>query len=308
MTSPAVGFVGLGQMGGPMAANLVAAGHEVRGFDLSPTALQAARDAGVIVAASAAEAARGADVVITMLPSGRHVVDVLSGEDGLLAHLDPTALHIDCSTIDIASARLAHDAARERGIASVDAPVSGGVVGARAATLTFMAGGSDKAFGRAEPVLARMGRAVIHCGAAGAGQAAKICNNMLLGISMIGVCEAFVLADALGLTDDALFAVASKSSGQCWALTTNCPVPGPVPGSPANNDYQPGFRAALMLKDLSLSQKAASDAGVATDLGRRALELYQRYTADRGGDEDFSGIVRWISGQTEPSIPGATAR
>ncbi|TNC09912.1 3-hydroxyisobutyrate dehydrogenase [Methylobacterium terricola] len=284
-----IAFLGLGNMGGPMAANLVAAGYAVTGFDLMPEALDAARAAGIAVAASAEAAVEGAEIVVTMLPAGRHVLAVY---DAVLPHVAEGVLLIDCSTIDVASARAAHDKARGRGLASLDAPVSGGVGGAKAATLTFMAGGAPDAFARAEPILARMGRKIVHCGEAGAGQAAKICNNMILGISMIGVAEAFVLAEKLGLSHQALFDVASTSSGQCWSLTTYCPVPGPVPASPANNDYKPGFAAALMLKDLRLSQEAAASASAATPLGAQAEAIYAAFEAAGQGGTDFSGIIR----------------
>jgi 3-hydroxyisobutyrate dehydrogenase len=229
--------------------------------------------------------------VITMLPAGRHVLGLL---DEILPHVPAGALAVDCSTIDVESARAAHAKAAERGLASLDAPVSGGVGGAKAGTLTFMAGGSQEAFARAEPLLARMGRKSVHCGEAGAGQAAKICHNLILGISMIGVAEAFVLAEKLGLSHQALFDVASTSSGQCWSLTTYCPVPGPVPASPANNDYKPGFAAALMLKDLRLSQEAARSAGAATPLGAHAEAIYAAFEAAGGGGSDFSGIIRHL--------------
>ncbi|MFH6783561.1 MULTISPECIES: 3-hydroxyisobutyrate dehydrogenase [Methylobacterium] len=286
-----IAFLGLGNMGGPMAANLVAAGHAVTGFDLMPEALDAARAAGITVASSAEAAVQGAEIVVTMLPAGKHVLAVY---DAVLPQVPPGALMIDCSTIDVASARTAHEKARARGLASLDAPVSGGVGGAKAATLTFMAGGSADAFARAEPILGQMGRKVVHCGEAGAGQAAKICNNMILGISMIGVAEAFVLAEKLGLSHQALFDVASTSSGQCWSLTTYCPVPGPVPASPANNDYKPGFAAALMLKDLRLSQEAAASAGAATPLGAQAEAIYAAFEAAGQGGTDFSGIIRHL--------------
>lgn len=243
------------------------------------------------MADSAEAAVAGAEIVVTMLPAGRHVLAVY---DAVLPHVADGALMIDCSTIDVASARSAHDKATGRGLASLDAPVSGGVGGAKAATLTFMAGGSPDAFARAEPILAKMGRKVVHCGEAGAGQAAKICNNMILGISMIGVAEAFVLAEKLGLSHQALFDVASTSSGQCWSLTTYCPVPGPVPTSPANTDYKPGFAAALMLKDLRLAQEAAAGAGAATPLGAHAEAIYTAFEAAGQGGTDFSGIVRHL--------------
>ncbi|MFB1043950.1 3-hydroxyisobutyrate dehydrogenase [Streptomyces chrestomyceticus] len=288
-----VGFIGLGNMGGPMAANLVKAGHRVTGFDLVPEALATAADAGVAPAASAAAAVTDADVVITMLPAGRHVL-ALYQDGGLLAAARPGTLFIDCSTIDVADARAAHEAAVRDGHQALDAPVSGGVVGAEAGTLTFMAGGGEAEFARAEPLLAAMGKKAVHCGAAGAGQAAKICNNMILGISMIGVSEAFVLGESLGLSHQALYDVASTASGQCWALSVNCPVPGPVPGSPANHDYRPGFAAPLMAKDLGLAANAVRAAGVDAELGLRAAELYAAFAEGDGAAEDFSGIVRTI--------------
>ncbi|MGK5642720.1 3-hydroxyisobutyrate dehydrogenase [Streptomyces sp. URMC 126] len=291
--SKAVGFVGLGNMGGPMAANLVKAGHRVSGFDLVPEALRAAEGKGVRPAASAAEAVAGADVVFTMLPTGRDVLG-LYADEGVLAAAPPGTLFVDCSTIDVADARAAHEVVREAGHRPLDAPVSGGVFGAEAATLTFMAGGEAAEFAAAEPVLAAMGRRAVHCGPAGAGQAAKICNNMILGISMIAVSEAFVLGESLGLSREALFDVASTSSGQCWALTVNCPVPGPVPASPANNDYRPGFAAPLMAKDLGLAAGAIRAGGVDAALGLRAAELYAAFAEGRGAEEDFSGIIRAI--------------
>ena len=287
---PNLSFIGLGNMGVPMAANLVKAGHAVRGYDLVPAALAQAAALGVTPAASATDALRGADAVITMLPAGRHVTALYAD---ILPHAAPGALFIDCSTIDVAAARAAHEAAAQAGFASVDAPVSGGVGGAQAATLTFMAGGSPEAFARAEPILAAMGRKIVHCGPGGAGQAAKICNNMILGISMIAVSEAFVLAEKLGLSHQALFDVASTSSGQCWSLSTYCPVPGPVPTSPANRAYAPGFATALMLKDLTLAQDAAREAGADTALGAHAAQIYQAFATDHAG-LDFSAIVTAI--------------
>ncbi|TVR08762.1 MAG: 3-hydroxyisobutyrate dehydrogenase [Salinarimonadaceae bacterium] len=286
-----IGFIGLGNMGGPMAANLVKAGFSVAGFDLVEALREDARAAGVTIAASAREAVAEADIVITMLPAGRHVVAVL---EDVLPATSPGALVIDCSTIDVDSARKAHELAGARGCLSLDAPVSGGVGGATNATLTFMAGGSQLAFAKAKPALEAMGKKVVHCGEGGAGQAAKICNNMILGISMIGVSEAFVLAEKLGLSHQALFDVASTSSGQCWSLTTYCPVPGPVPTSPANNGYKPGFAAALMLKDLTLSQEAARSAGATTPLGEHARAIYERFEQAGRGGEDFSGVVNYL--------------
>ena len=293
-----IAFIGLGNMGGPMAANLVKAGHSVAGFDLSPAFCDQARSDGMNVAGSAADAVRDAEVVVTMLPAGKHVLAVWAD---ILPSLREGALVIDSSTIDVESARRAHGLAREqdRGLMSLDAPVSGGVGGAKGATLTFMAGGAKEAFDRAEPILSQMGKRVVHCGEAGAGQAAKICNNMILGISMVGVAEAFVLAERLGLSHQALFDVASTSSGQCWSLTTYCPVPGPVPASPANNGYKPGFAAALMLKDLKLAQEAALASGASTPLGAQAAQLYALFSNAGHDGDDFSGIVNFIRGQRE---------
>lgn len=287
-----VGFVGLGRMGAPMAANLVKAGHRVRGFDLVPELVAAAGDFGIEAACSATEAAEEADVVITMLPQGRHVRE-LYREQGLLA-TRPGTLFIDCSTIDVADSRTVHEAVQEAGMRGVDAPVSGGVVGAENGTLTFMVGGGETEFAEAEPLLAAMGSRAVHCGGPGAGQAAKICNNMILGVSMIAVSEAFVLGESLGLSHQALFDVASTASGQCWALSVNCPVPGPVPTSPANRDYRPGFAGALMAKDLGLALGAVEAHGVDAELGRHAAEMYAAFAEEGGGDEDFSGIVRTI--------------
>ncbi|MBR2688629.1 MAG: 3-hydroxyisobutyrate dehydrogenase [Aquamicrobium sp.] len=288
-----IAFIGLGNMGNPMAANLVKAGHKVIGFDLVPENLALAKEHGLTIAEDGQSAVKEADVVITMLPAGRHVLSVY----GEIAPWAPKgALFIDSSTIDVESARKAHAIARENGLLSIDAPVSGGTGGAAAGTLTFMAGGSKEAFDRAEPILQPMAGRIVHCGEDGAGQAAKICNNMILGISMIGVAEAFVLGEKLGLSHQALFDVASTSSGQCWSLTTYCPVPGPVPASPANRDYKPGFAAALMLKDLKLSQEAAQAAGAATPLGAEAAQLYALFNAQGGGGVDFSGIINFLRG------------
>ncbi|CAO3434861.1 3-hydroxyisobutyrate dehydrogenase [Azospirillum doebereinerae] len=291
-----IGFIGLGNMGGPMAANLVKAGHSVRGFDLVPAAIDAAKAAGVVIGASPADVAREAEIVVTMLPSGKHVLGVYDGPEGVVAAVKPGTLLIDSSTIDVDSARKAHALAAARGAASVDAPVSGGVGGAAAGTLTFMVGGEAEAFERARPVLEAMGKKIVLCGAAGAGQAAKICNNMILGISMIGVCEAFVLAEKLGLSHQSLYDVASTASGQCWSLTSYCPVPGPVPTSPANRNYQPGFAAALMLKDLKLAQEASQSAGAPTPLGAAATQLYAMMAAAGDGGVDFSGIIHMLRG------------
>jgi 3-hydroxyisobutyrate dehydrogenase len=293
-----IAFVGLGNMGGPMAGNLVAAGHEVAGFDLSAASCEAATAAGVAIAASGREAVGGAEIVITMLPAGKHVLTVWAD---ILPAMQAGALIVDCSTIDVESARKAHALAAERDLLSIDAPVSGGTVGAKGATLTFMVGAAAEAFARVEPILAQMGRRVVHCGAAGAGQAAKICNNMILGITMIGISEAFVLGEKLGLSHQALFDVASTSSGSCWALTTHCPVPGPVPTSAANNGYKPGFATALMLKDLRLAQQAALGAGAATPLGAEAAQLYGLFEAAGHADEDYSAIVGFLRGAGTPA-------
>jgi 3-hydroxyisobutyrate dehydrogenase len=288
-----IGFVGLGNMGGPMARNLVKAGHEVAVFDIVPALVARCAEAGATPAASAAEAARDADVAITMLPAGTHVRDAWLGTGGMAKASKDTAILVDCSTIDVATVR---EVAAACGRPFLDAPVSGGVMGAENATLTFMVGGPEDAFHCAEPILKQMGRAAIHCGGAGAGQAAKACNNMMLAATMIVTCEAFVLAEKLGLSHAALFEVASKSSGQSWSLTTYCPVPGPVPGSPANRDYQPGFAASLMLKDLGLATDAAATQGAATPIGLKALELYRTFVEAGGGGTDFSGIIRMLRG------------
>ena len=286
-----VAFIGLGHMGNPMAANLVKAGHTVHGFDLLPENLNVAQGNGVTIMANAEAAVAGADVVITMLPAGKHVLSVY---EFVAKSAKSGTLFIDSSTIDVDSARKAHEIAQANGLKSVDAPVSGGIGGAAAGTLTFMVGGSADAFATAEPILKPMAGRIVHCGEAGNGQAAKICNNMILGISMIGVSEAFTLAEKLGLSHQSLFDVASTSSGQCWSLTTYCPVPGPVPTSPANNDYKPGFAAALMLKDLKLSQEAAESVGAATPLGAHAKEIYERFGAEGHEASDFSGIINYL--------------
>jgi 3-hydroxyisobutyrate dehydrogenase len=277
-----------------MAANLVKAGHRVTGFDIVAAACGKLAAAGGAVAASAAEAAAAGEFVITMLPAGSHVRSVYLGEDGLIARARKDSLLVDCSTIDVASARAVAAAAAEAGFDMLDAPVSGGVGGAAAATLTFMVGGEARAFARAEPLLSAMGRTIVHAGPSGNGQAAKICNNMILGVSMIAVCEAFSLAEKLGLDAQKLFDIASKSSGQCWALTSYCPVPGPVPASPANRAYQAGFTAAMMLKDLRLAQEAAGGTAAATPLGAAAANLYQLFVDGGAGGLDFSGIYRFL--------------
>ncbi len=294
----AIGFVGLGNMGGPMAANLIKAGHKLRVFDLSQPAIAKLVEAGAEATPSANDAAKGADAVITMLPAGAHVRDIYLGPQGLIASAPRGCLLIDCSTIDVATAREVSAAAEAAGLDMLDAPVSGGVGGAQAATLTFMAGGSESAFSRAEPILSAMGKAVIHAGGPGNGQAAKICNNMILGISMIAVSEAFTLGEKLGLSHQKLFDIASKSSGQCWSLTSYCPVPGPLPASPANRDYAAGFTAAMMLKDLKLAQEASLMTGANTPLGAEAASLYGLFASHGAGGLDFSAIIQFLRGKT----------
>jgi 3-hydroxyisobutyrate dehydrogenase len=290
-----IGFIGLGNMGGPMAANLVKSGERVLGFDVVEALRQASARDGVQIVATARGCVENADVVISMLPAGEHVLSVWND---ILPVANQGALFIDCSTIDVASARKAHASAAERGVATLDAPVSGGVGGAKAATLTFMVGGSHAAFTRGRPVLERMGKRVVHCGEAGNGQVAKICNNMILGISMIGVSEAFVLGEKLGLSHQALFDVASASSGQCWSLTSYCPVPGPVPASPANNEYKPGFAAALMLKDLKLAKEAARSVKAKTALGAQAADIYEHFAQEGHSGMDFSAIIKLVREQS----------
>jgi len=289
-----IAFIGLGNMGGPMAANLVKAGHEVLGVDLVAALCESAAKDGVAIAANAVEAVARADVAITMLPAGKPVVAVWSE---IVGAAKKGALLIDSSTIDVDSARRAHALATGAGLLSIDAPVSGGVGGAKAASLTFMCGGAVEAFAAARPILDKMGKRIVHCGDAGSGQAAKICNNMILGATMIVTAEAFVLAEKLGLSHQALFDVASTSSGQSWSLTTYCPVPGPVPASPANNGYKPGFAAALMLKDLKLAQEAALAAGATTPLGAEAAQLYALFNAAGHAGDDFSGIINFLRGE-----------
>jgi len=283
-----VGFIGLGNMGGGMAANLAKKGHDVRAFDLSADALDRARTAGCHVAASAAEAVEGAEAVVTMLPAGAHVESVYADSLGGAA---AGAVLIDCSTIDVATAKRVAEGAQAKGLLAVDAPVSGGIGAANAGTLTFMVGGTDAAFAAAQPLLADMGKAVIHAGGNGAGQAAKICNNMILGATMVATCEAFGLAEKLGLDAKSFYDIASVSSGQSWSMTTYCPVPGVGPDSPADHDYQGGFAAALMLKDLRLAMAAAEQSGAATPMGARAAELYERMAEAGDASRDFSAIT-----------------
>ncbi|MFD1105337.1 3-hydroxyisobutyrate dehydrogenase [Sphingobium olei] len=293
MTST-IGFIGLGNMGGGMAANLLKNGYAVRAFDLSEDALRRAVEAGATACASAAEAAAGVDAVVTMLPAGAHVESVYS--DAVFGAAAPGTLFLDCSTIDVATARRVIDAAEARGFAMVDAPVSGGIAAAAGGTLTFMAGGSDQAFARAQPILSAMGKAVIHAGAAGNGQAAKICNNMLLGATMVATCEAFAMAQKLGLDPQTFYDISSVSSGQSWSMTSYCPVPGVGPQSPSDNDYQGGFAVALMLKDLKLATQAAAQAGASVPMGNAAEALYQ-LLANRGeGERDFSVMMKLLQG------------
>lgn len=295
-----IGFIGLGNMGAPMAANAVKAGHEVRGYDIAAARCAEAASHGVTIARGIADAVDGAEIVVTMLNAGATVVDVWGRA---APHMSAGALIIDCSTVDVESARRAHAIARDAGLLSLDAPVSGGTEGATAGTLTFMVGGSDPAFEVGRPLLAVMGRRIVHCGEAGAGEAAKICNNMILGISMIAVSEAFLLGESLGLSPQALFDVASTASGQCYALTTHCPVPGPVPSSAANRDYRPGFAAELMAKDLRLSQDCARASGAPTPLGAAASALYERFVNGGGRGVDYAGVIRFI--ERSEAVPQA---
>jgi 3-hydroxyisobutyrate dehydrogenase len=291
---PSIGFIGVGHMGGPMARNLLKAGHQVTVFDPNAENAKVLTGAGAKQAASLVELSATNDVIVSMLPSGRELRVAYLDNDGIVAHAKAGALLIDCSTTDVDSARAVADAAKKRGLQFIDSPVSGGVAGAEAASLTFMAGGEDTAVEAARPILMSMGKNVVHTGASGSGQAAKICNNLILGISMIGVSEAFVLAEQLGLSPEKLFAVSSTSSGQCWSLTSYCPVPGPVPGAPSNREYQPGFAAKMMLKDLRLATDAAEKHKQAIELGDLAKRLYERMVQEGSGDLDFSAIIQAI--------------
>ncbi|HZD27668.1 MAG TPA: 3-hydroxyisobutyrate dehydrogenase [Xanthobacteraceae bacterium] len=291
-----IGFIGLGNMGMPMAQNLLKAGHEVTGFDLNVDATERLAASGGSTANSIADACKAAEVVITMLPAGEQVREVYLGAGGVLATVGPETLLIDCSTIDVATAREVAQAARDKALAMVDAPVSGGVAGAEGASLTFMVGGDDAAFERARPMLETIGKTIVHAGGPGNGQAAKICNNMILGASMIVVSEAFLLAEKLGLDAQKLFDISSKSSGQCWSMTSYCPVPGLVPTSPANRDYKAGFTAAMMLKDLKLAQAAARATHATTPLGAGAAAVYERFIDSGDSSVDFSGIIRYLRG------------
>jgi 3-hydroxyisobutyrate dehydrogenase len=287
-----IAFIGLGNMGGGMAANLVKAGHQVRAFDLSAEAAARAQGNGCAVVPTVREAVQGVDAVVSMLPNGAIVESVYTAE--VIGHAPATALLLDCSTIDVGTARRVEEAARTAGYEMVDAPVSGGIAAANGGTLTFMVGGSESAFARAEPILAAMGKAVIHAGQSGAGQAAKICNNMILGATMIATCEAFALAEKLGLDLQTFYDISSKASGQSWSMTSYCPVPGVGPQSPADNDYQGGFAGALMLKDLKLAMEAAESVGAKTPMGQRAEELYEAFAASGAGGTDFSGIIKTL--------------
>ncbi|MGJ9406052.1 3-hydroxyisobutyrate dehydrogenase [Nesterenkonia aurantiaca] len=291
---PSVAFIGLGNMGGPMAANLVQAGVAVSGFDLSAEAVAIARSKGIETVTDPLEAVATSDVVLTMLPSGQHVLSAYQDSPGLLSAARPGTIFLDCSTINISEAQQAAELAERAGFRAADAPVSGGVVGAEAGSLAFMAGGRPEVFEEIRPLLEIMGGRVVHCGGSGLGQAAKLCNNMILGVSQIAVAEAFVLGERLGLDHQALYDVVSNASGQCWALTTNCPVPGPVPSSPANRDFTPGFAGALMAKDLTLATNALQDQGVDAQLGRLAAAIFSEFAQGPGARQDFSGIIDTI--------------
>lgn len=298
-----IAFIGLGNMGGPMAANLVRAGHQVTGHDIVPEKISRAAERGVRPAASNAEAATGAEIVFTMLPTGKEVREVLVDEDAVLEAVASGTIMVDSSTTDLAATEYIHAAASERGIALIDSPVSGGMAGAEAATLTFMAGGDSDAVDRAEPVFMAMGRKVVRAGGPCSGQAVKACNNMLLGISMVGVCEAIALGEAVGVDHQVLFDVISTSTGSCWSMNVNCPIPGMVDTAPANRGYAPGFTATLMLKDLTLAQEAASRVGAATPLGEHARALYQRFCTERDGEIDFSAMVGMMRELTRNQAP-----
>jgi 3-hydroxyisobutyrate dehydrogenase len=292
-----IGFIGLGKMGLPMAQNLIKAGHSVCGYDIDAGALERLAAAGGVAARTLDVASMGVDIVITMLPAREQVREVYLGSGGVLASATPATLLIDCSTVDVETARAVSAAASVNDLEMIDAPVSGGVAGAEAGTLTFMVGGSDKALARATPAFLGMGKTIVHAGSSGNGQGAKICNNLILGISMIAVSEAFVLGEKLGLDPQKLFEVSSRSSGQCWSMTSYCPVPGLVPSSPANRDFQPGFTAAMMLKDLRLAHDAARSTGSVAPLGAGATAIYQRFVEDGGASLDFSAIIKFLRGK-----------
>ena len=289
-----IGFIGLGNMGGPMAANLIKAGHTVKGFDIAENKIKQFEINGGHAVTNVNEASRDIDILITMLPAGKHVRNVYLGEEGILASQNSKPLLIDCSTIDVGTAREVAAKAKTSALFMLDAPVSGGVIGAEAGTLTIMVGGDVIAFTKAQSIFENMGKNIIHAGGSGNGQVAKICNNMILGISMVGVSEAFVLAEKLGLDHQKLFDISSTASGQCWSMTSYCPVPGPVPTSPANNEYKAGFTGDMMLKDLRLSQEAATSCRAATPLGAKATELYTLLEEAGQNDKDFSSIINLI--------------
>ncbi|EZP74172.1 3-hydroxyisobutyrate dehydrogenase [Sphingomonas paucimobilis] len=292
--SMTIAFIGLGNMGAGMAANLLKNGYAVRAFDLSAAALDKAKEAGALPCASAGEAVQGAGAVVTMLPAGKHVEEVYNGS--VFGAADAGAILLDCSTIDVATARRTIAAAEDKGFAMVDAPVSGGIAAANGGTLTFMVGGSDAAFERARPILSAMGKAVIHAGGAGNGQAAKICNNMLLGATMVATCEAFAMAEKIGLDPQTFYDISSVSSGQSWSMTSYCPLPGVGPNSPADNGYEGGFAAALMLKDLKLAVEAAAAVNASVPMGGNAEALYQMLVNSGEGGKDFSSIIRLLRG------------
>jgi 3-hydroxyisobutyrate dehydrogenase len=293
-----IAFIGLGHMGQPMVRNLLAAGFAVRVFDLMPTAIQSLMAHGATAAKSLADAAQGADVIFTMLQTGQQVKDVCLGADGLFAHTKPDVLYIDSSSIEMTTTRELHTMAHSMNIAMLDAPVSGGVAGAEAASLTFMVGGTDENFTRGLPFLEKMGKKIVHAGTAGNGQAAKICNNLILGISMIAVSEAFTLGQKLGLDPKKLFEISSNASGQCWSMTSYSPVPGLVEKAPSNNNYQPGFTAKMMLKDLRLGQHAAESVNASIPLGAEAAEIYSLFVGQGGSEMDFSGVIKLLAGES----------
>lgn len=293
-----IGFIGLGHMGTPMVQNLLKQGHRVKVFDLVSASVEKTVTLGAIKATSLRDLSHDAEIIITMLPAGKDVMSVCTAEEGLFACAHKNALFIDSSSIDVDTARQLAKLAEANGLLMIDAPVSGGVAGAQAGTLTFMIGGTEKGFLRAKPILEAMGKIIIHAGPSGNGQAAKICNNMILGISMIAVSEAFMLGKKLGLDEAKLFEISSHASGQCWSMTSYCPVPGLVPAAPSNRNYEPGFTASMMLKDLRLSQEAAQSVNAATPLGAQATALYTLFTNLGYAQKDFSGIIKIIAGET----------
>lgn len=292
-----IGFIGLGHMGNPMAHNLIKAGYQLHVFDVVANAVATLTEAGAIAETSIPALSEKVDVIITSVQTSTQVSDICLGKDGIFAHAKPDTLYIDCSSIDITTTHKLHDEAKKHAIAMVDAPVSGGVAGAAAGSLTIMVGGSDKNFARAQAVLQAMGKKIVHAGGEGAGQIAKICNNLLLAISMIGVCEAFSLAEKLGLDPKKFFEISSNASGQCWSMTSYCPVPGILENTPSNNEYKPGFMAKMMLKDLHLAQHAAESVLAPIPMGATASELYELYVNQGFGEMDFSGIIKFIAGK-----------